>query len=403
MKYLIYLSNIFFIAAISMANAVAAEPPPELVQDVNNSFICVFKDDVPAANAPGLAKGLVNKQNGAIRHHFTTAIKGFSARMSANAAENIVSHNPNIAYCEPNGLAQADGLAGGKGGKGGKPSPQPAAQITPAGVTMVGGPVDVTGWGLTAWIIDSGIDVDHPDLNVDVSRGANFVSKGKSTIDDGNGHGTHVAGTLAAIDNDIDVVGVAAGATVVPVRVLHNSNWATYDDMIAGIDYVAAMAQPGDVANMSIWAHEHVDSLHQATIGLANKIPFVVIAGNDGEDVNLSPSEPAHVEHANLYTVSAVDFNGQFTSFSNFGSSDSGDCSTNDPYPCAAVDIAAPGQDVTSLQPGGGLATWYGTSMAAPHVAGVILLLGGNPPTTAGIASNDPDNQPDPIVKYFNP
>jgi subtilisin family serine protease len=138
-------------------------------------------------------------------------------------------------------------------------------------------------------------------------------------------------------------------------------------------------------------------------MGLANKIPFVVIAGNDGEDVNLSPSEPAHVEHANLYTVSAVDFNGQFTSFSNFGSSDSGDCSTNDPYPCAAVDIAAPGQDVTSLQPGGGLATWYGTSMAAPHVAGVILLLGGNPPTTAGIASNDPDNQPDPIVKYFNP
>jgi subtilisin family serine protease len=265
---------------------------------------------------------------------------------------------------------------------------------------MVGGPVDVTGWGLTAWIIDSGIDVDHPDLNVDVSRGANFVSKGKSTIDDGNGHGTHVAGTLAAIDNDIDVVGVAAGATVVPVRVLHNSNWATYDDMIAGIDYVAAMAQPGDVANMSIWAHEHVESLHQATIGLAEVIPFVVIAGNDGDDINLSPSEPAHVEHANLYTVSAVDFNGEFTDFSNYGDSNSDDCSAKDPYPCAAVDIAAPGQDVTSLKPGGGLATWNGTSMAAPHVAGVILLLGGNAPTTEGMAVNDPDGQPDPIVKY---
>lgn len=399
MKHVVNLMGLISATVLSATNVMAAEPPPELVQEVNNSFICVFKDDVPASNVPGLAKGLVNKQNGAVRHNYTTAIKGFSARMSATAAENLATHNPNIAYCEPNGLAQADGIAGGKGGQGGKPGQQ-ATQIVPEGVTMVGGPVDVSGMGLTAWIIDSGIDIDHPDLNVDVSRGANFVSKGKWTIDDGNGHGTHVAGTLAAIDNEIDVVGVAAGATVVPVRVLHNSNWATYDDMIAGIDYVAAMAQPGDVANMSIWAHEHVESLHQATIGLANKIPFVVIAGNDGEDINLSPSEPAHVEHANLYTVSAVNFNGEFTSFSNYGYIGSGDCSANDPYRCAAVDIAAPGQDITSLQPGGGLATWYGTSMAAPHVAGVILLLGGNAPTTEGTAANDPDSQPDPIVKY---
>lgn len=265
---------------------------------------------------------------------------------------------------------------------------------------MVGGPVDVSGMGLTAWIIDSGIDLDHPDLNVDTTRGANFVSKGKSTFDDGNGHGTHVAGILAAIDNDIDVVGVAAGATVVPVRVLNNGNWATYDDMIAGIDYVAANANTGDVANMSIWAHEHVESLHSAAIGLATIVPFVVIAGNDGEDINLSPSEPAHVEHPNLYTVSAVDLNGSFAYFSNYGYIDSVNCSANDPYLCAAVDIAAPGQNITSLQPGGGLATWYGTSMAAPHVAGVILLLGGNPPTTSGTTANDPDTQPDPIVKY---
>jgi subtilisin family serine protease len=380
-------------------NTFAAEPPTDLLKESKNSFICVFDEGVTAAQVPGLANGLVKKHGGSMRHKYTTVIKGFSASMSQTAANRIAEKNPNIAFCEANGLARGDGMAGAKGGNGGKPG-QATSQITPQGITMVGGPVDVSGMGLTAWIIDSGIDLDHPDLNVDASRGANFVAKGKSTIDDGNGHGTHVAGTLAAIDNDIDVVGIAAGANVVPVRVLHNSNWGLFDDIIAGIDYVASVAQPGDVANMSIWATQHHEGLHQAAMGLANVIPFVVIAGNDGDDINLSPSEPAHVEHPNLYTVSAVDFNGNFTDFSNYGSVDSAECSGREPYVCAAVDIAAPGLDITSLKPGGGLATWYGTSMAAPHVAGIILLLGGNAPTTNGVASNDPDTQADPIVSY---
>jgi len=399
MKKIYLISILASTACILSSQAFAADPPVQLLQEANNSFICVFSDDVSAAQVPGLAKGLVNKQGGTIRHKYTMAIKGFSARMSETAANNIASKNPNIAFCEHNGLARGDGQAGGRGGNGGKPGQQ-TPQTTPQGVAMVGGPIDVSAMGLTAWIIDSGIDVDHPDLNVDTSRGANFVAKGKSTIDDGNGHGTHVAGTLAAIDNDIDVVGVAAGATVVPVRVLHNSNWGLFDDMIAGIDYVASNAQPGDVANMSIWATEHHEGLHQAAIGLANIIPFVVISGNDGQDINLSPSEPAHVEHPNLFTVSAVDFSGNFTDFSNYGFIDSQNCSGSESYACAAVDIAAPGLDITSLIPGGGLATWYGTSMAAPHVSGVILLLGGNAPTTQGTASNDPDTQPDPIVRY---
>ena len=96
------------------------------------------------------------------------------------------------------------------------------------------------------------MDQDHPDLNVDTARSANFVSRGRDTKDDGNGHGTHVAGTIGAIDNNIGVIGVAPGAPIVGVRVLNNNGSGSLSDVIAGIDYVAANAAPGDVANMSL-------------------------------------------------------------------------------------------------------------------------------------------------------
>jgi subtilisin family serine protease len=356
-----------------------------------------------------MVENIRHSTGAAMRHTYGTVFTGFSAHMSLAAAYALTTRNPNIAYCEPNGLLHAggaptDGNGGGKGGSGGKPG-QTTPQIVPEGIARVGGPVD--GTGLTAWVIDSGVDLDHPDLNVDASRGFDAVSsvaKGKSTFDDVNGHGTHVAGTLAALDNDIDVVGVAAGATIVPVRVLAASNWGYADDVIAGIDYVAAHAASGDVANLSAWGWQHNRALHDAAMALADRVPFIVIAGNDGLDLNAQPAEPAHVEHPNLYTVSAVDHDDVFTDFSNWGyAGDWTSCHAAyllDPYPCMTVDYAAPGKDVISLKPGGGLATWYGTSMAAPHVAGVILLLANQhqPPSSDGVAINDPDGRADPIA-----
>jgi subtilisin family serine protease len=389
----------------------AADAPPELVQLANNTVICGFKDFVLPEQVPAFVNDLVQNAGVKTRHVYTTAFRGFSAHMSLTAATALVEHNPNIEFCEPNGLGKAGGApvqAGAKNGVKGKPKPpENTPQVIPPGVQRVGGPRD--GTGLTAWIIDSGIALDHPDLNIDASRGADKVKqKGKQVIDDVNGHGTHVAGILAAIDNDIDVVGVAADATVVPVRVLGASNYGSIDDITAGIDYVAQNASPGDVANMSIWAWAHYRSLHEAAEVLADKIPFIVIAGNDGEDVNERPAEPAHVEHPNLYTVSAIDQAGVFTDFSNYGyagdwTTPCGDEDPDGPYPCATVDFAAPGKDVLSLQPDGSLAEWYGTSMAAPHVAGVILLLqqpNNTPPNSDGTAINDPDSRPDPIVHY---
>jgi subtilisin family serine protease len=250
-------------------------------------------------------------------------------------------------------------------------------QVTPYGITRVGGPVD--GAGLTAWVIDTGIDLDHPDLNVDVARSAEFVSE--SSPEDGNGHGTHVAGTIAAIDNDIDVVGVAAGATVVAVRVLNDAGSGTYSGVIAGVDYVAANASPGDVANMSLGGPTS-QALDDAIRNAADQgIFFALAAGNSSE--HAGNSSPARVDYPNVWTISAIDENDDFAYFSNYG---------NPP-----VDYAAPGVNVKSLWMGDGVNTISGTSMASPHAAGVLLLTEGNP-SSDGTANGDPDGNPDPII-----
>lgn len=114
-------------------------------------------------------------------------------------------------------------------------------QVTPYGINRVGGSVD--GSGLTAWVIDTGVDLDHNDLNVNTQMSTSFVTT-ESSADDGNGHGTHVAGTIAALDNDIDVVGVAAGASVVGVKVLDSNGSGAYSGVIDGIDYVAETDHP---------------------------------------------------------------------------------------------------------------------------------------------------------------
>jgi subtilisin family serine protease len=228
--------------------------------------------------------------------------------------------------------------------------------------------------------------LDHPDLNVDVDRSAVFLSKGpgSGTPDDGNGHGSHVAGTIGALDNDIDVVGVAAGASVVAVKVLDDRGSGSYSGVIDGVDYVAANGSSGDVANMSLGGPTS-DALDSAVRNAADQgIYFSLAAGNSSEDAN--NSSPARVEYTNVWTVSASDDTDTFASFSNFSG-------PTDP----PIEFAAPGVSVLSTWKDGGTNTISGTSMAAPHVAGVLLLTGGSP-TSDGTVSNDPDGDPDPIA-----
>ncbi|PCJ40331.1 MAG: peptidase S8 [Moraxellaceae bacterium] len=346
------------------------------LEDAQQSYIFVYKQGLPRDRVNQLSHALVRQGGGTVRHIFTVAIKGFSANISAQGAARLAANNPSIAYFEPNGVAWAFAKPPWAGGGD---EEEEAIQVTPWGVARVGGPID--GRGLDAWIIDTGIDLDHPDLNV--GYGANFVSRGKNSPNDGQGHGTHVAGTIGAIDNSIDVVGVASGATVHPVRVLDNSGSGTIDGVIAGVDWVAENASAGDCANMSLGASGHFESLHAAVSNAAEMgIYFAIAAGNSSKDA--SDYEPAHVEGDNIYTISAIDSNDEFAGFSNFGN--------------PTVDYAAPGVNVLSTKKGGGTTAKSGTSMAAPHACGLLLFSA--PLNSYGTAISDPDGNPDPIAHY---
>ncbi|MDQ3611143.1 MAG: S8 family peptidase, partial [Actinomycetota bacterium] len=252
-------------------------------------------------------------------------------------------------------------------------------------------------------VIDTGIDYDHPELDVrsgtNCTGGGPFKQSCSGTApadgDDDNGHGTHVAGSAAAIDNGAGVVGVAPGARLHAVKVLDSSGSGWTSWIIAGIDHVTKNAATIEVANMSLGGSGTDDGKSCTDTTDAQKkaicssvgagVVYAVAAGN--EDKDAAGSTPAN--HPDVITVSALaDFDGQpgalakptcrtdqddtLADFSNFG---------------PKVEIAAPGVCILSTVPGGGYDTYSGTSMASPHVAGAAALLAStsNPGDRTGV------------------
>jgi len=237
------------------------------------------------------------------------------------------------------------------------------------------------GRGKTAWIVDTGIDMTHPDLNVDQTRSKSFLPDNTSPNDE-NGHGTHVAGVIGAKNNDIGVLGIASGATLVSCRVLDKDGKGTLSSIIQALSYISANARAGDVVNLSIGEDETSDVLDQQVQAVAAKGIYVAIAaGNDSKAANLF--SPGRANGANIFTVSAVDSLDNFANFSNYG---------ND-----VVDFAAPGVRILSTYKDGLYAKMSGTSQATPHIAG-LLLLEGRGITYSGTAINEPDGTPDKIA-----
>lgn len=333
-------------------------------------YLVTFEDGVPV---DATARELAAQHGFTIRYLRHHAAPGFSAVIPRGNAAAIAA-DPRVAIVEKDGpVSLIFPVAAARPGGGG-------GQTTPYGITRVGGPVD--GTGKTAWVIDTGIDLDHPDLNTSRPCHANFVTKGNDQSgDDGQGHGTHVAGTIAALDNGIDVVGVAPNAYVCAVRVLDNSGSGTWEGVTNGVNYVAANGASGDAANMSLGGSGSNATLEQAIKDAASKgIRFAIAAGNDGDFAG--NYTPARTEGTNIFTVSAINSSDCMPSWSNWG---------NPP-----VDFAAPGVSVLSTKKGGGTTTMSGTSMAAPHVAGILLIR--SSPATDGYAQCDPDGEPDPIA-----
>ena len=312
-----------------------------------------------------------------VEHVYSKTMLGVSAHISASEASKIAK-DARVAYVEKDQMFTLAPPPGkGKPGSGGGGGSDP--QETPWGITRVNGGTTYTGSGV-AWIIDSGIDASHADLNVDVSRGFNAFTKGKDSdlAKDGNGHGTHVAGTVGAIDNTIGVVGVAAGATVIPVKVLSGRGSGSNSGVIAGVDHVAANGSNGDVANMSLGGG-FSQALNDAVINAAaSGVKFALAAGN--ESTSATTKSPASANGANIYTISAMSQGDNWASFSNYG---------NPP-----VDFCEPGVAILSTWSGGGYNTISGTSMASPHACG--LLLWGNI-SNDGTVSGDPDGNADNI------
>jgi hypothetical protein len=340
-----------------------------------------------AANQ-GRARDIARSLGAAPTHAYGTAVFGFSGQVPEGRLAAL-DRDPRVLYWERDQVASIplprasaprwcadnpshpacgdDGTDDGGGDTG--------SQVTPWGVTRVGGSAAPTG---VACVIDTGVDLDHPDLNVDVAQSRNFARRGKDSPDDGNGHGTHVAGTIAALDDGVGVVGVAAGASVVAVRVLGSSGSGYYSDVIAGVDYAATSSC--DVANMSLGgpASNALDDAVRAAAG--GGLLFALAAGNSSDDAG--STSPARVEHPNVRTISAIGEDDCLASFSNYGD---------------VVDNTAPGVGVLSTWKGGGLETLSGTSMAAPHVAG--LWLSGWTGNSEASDCSAPDGNLDPVAR----
>ncbi len=318
------------------------------------------------------AKQIVSKYQiaeDAVQMTYGTALRGFSAKLSQNEMA-VLQNDENVAYIVQDRMFTLGVSINGK------KVPPPPAETIPYGITRVG---YGSGVGKTAWIIDTGVDLDHPDLTVNASKGYDFINN-DALADDDNGHGSHCAGTVAAIDNTIGVVGVAAGATIVPVKVLNRRGSGAYSVIIAGIDFVATNAKAGDAANMSLGGSVY-QPIDDAVLAASNKgIFFSLAAGNESDDAN--NHSPARVNGPNIWTISAMDVNDNFAYFSNYG---------NPP-----IDFCEPGVSIYSTYKNAGYTTMSGTSMAAPHMCGILLMTNGNP-KTSGYVNNDPDGDPDPI------
>src|SRR5262245_27230090 len=316
------------------------------------SYIVVFKAD--AVRAPGearslraavatAARDLAQAHGGSLTHVYRHALKGFSVRLTAAEAAEL-ARSPQVAYVDRDQVLRA------------------VASQTPAtwGLDRVDQrdlPLNntynynQTGSGVNAYIIDTGIRATHQQFTGRMGNGADFVGDGQGT-NDCNGHGTHVAGTTGGT-----TYGVAKQVTLHAVRVLNCQGSGTTSGVIAGVDWVTNNHASPAVANMSLGGGISTALDNAVNNSINSGVSYAIAAGNS--NANACNSSPARVAAAN--TVGATTSTDARSSFSNFGT---------------CVDIFAPGSSITSAWNTSDTATntISGTSMATPHVAGVIAL-----------------------------
>ncbi|MRG85244.1 S8 family peptidase [Salinibacillus xinjiangensis] len=240
------------------------------------------------------------------------------------------------------------------------------ANEIPKGVDLIGAPEiwkDATASDITVAILDTGCDVNHLELNENIIGGRNFTNDDQGNPDiimDYNGHGTHVAGTIAAKQNEQGVVGVAPDAKLLILKVLGKDGSGQYDWIIDAIHY--AIEQQVDIIQMSLGGPNDVSDLHDAIqqAVIQHNIPVVCAAGNEGDGKHQTDELAYPGSYNEVISVGAVDLERSSSEFSN---------SNNQ------IDLVAPGEQIISTYLEGKYAKLSGTSMAAPHVSGALALI----------------------------
>jgi subtilisin len=371
-----------------------------------NDYIVVLKDNNFLSSVRSLA-GEAKSEGAALRHIYDHSLHGFAIRVPNEKVLEEIMKIPEVDYVQPDVKVKA------------------FVQSLPTGINRVDGDLSSTKSGdgkgavnVDIGIMDTGIDLNHPDLNV--YRQVSFVS-GTSSGNDDNGHGTAVAGVAAAKDDSQGVVGLAPGARLWAIKVLDSNGIGSSSDIIMGIDYVTQHAKEIDVVNLSFGAVGKNDALHKAIIkSVAAGVTYIAAAGNEAKDA--SSVFPA--SYPEVIAVSAiVDIDGKcggksfisttagkddtFASFSNYG---------------PVVDLAAPGVLIKTTTRGSSYTSFSGTSASTAHVTGAAALyksehpgatpsnirdalrsLGSSPATTCdgnghGYFTGDRDNNAEPLL-----
>ncbi len=273
-------------------------------------------------------------------------------------AEKALWPRPEILRIDDDLVIQAIGKPEGKPGKPEKePPPQPAEEL-PWGIDRIDADVawDTTrGTTIKVAILDTGIDLDHLDLQNNIKGNVNFINPRKSGNDD-NGHGTHVAGIVAAVDNDIGVIGAGPEISLYAVKVLDRKGSGWLSDLIEGLQW--CINNKMQVINMSLGSSSDNQSFHDAIIKTYQAgIIQVAAAGNNG-GYGGAITYPA--KYPQTMAVSAVDEDDQFAYFSSYGEE---------------IDLASPGVNINSTYNDGDYEILSGTSMACPHITGTAALV----------------------------
>lgn len=322
---------------------------------------------------------------------FTGALTGFSVKMDRGQAEDLgnQAQNSELISCVVSDVEM--GVDASEMPTLVAEAPNVASQYVDWGVRFTGSG-DLTGSTRWAFVLDTGVDMGHSDLNTVRNWSRSFISG--EGIDDYNGHGTHVAGIIAAKNNNFGTKGVAAGASVVSVKVLGANGKGSFSSILKGVSYAGAVAWRYDVLNLSLggpkaeWWHfgwvwgDPRPEMEKTLARIGQRGKYVVIAaGNDTE--HAKNYTPARVNGVNVFTISNMTSKRELASDSNHGN--------------APIDFAAPGSLIWATYKNNKYARLSGTSMAAPHVAGILLVNKGRI-NTKGRLVKDRDGRPDLIA-----